>query len=385
MRYRVFAVLLTLLMLSFFFVPELQQRNWLLYLTALSGHAFMGSALSWRRAFADTRGLALLILLGFPLLSLAWSTGTATDDVRELFVAGYCIFTIYFGMVQLVAASPRDVERLKSVLLIAAAIASALSIGHWLVTDQAGVWRLSGVLGLHNPVHASILVLAATLPALRRIAPDRAGLGWFAACVLPWLFVLLAGARAALGAYLLVVVWLLARRQSFRTNVAVGGIAVVFIAAMFALVGTEVFQDIWMARGLSHRDEIWSQVWAQFRGCNPLVGCGIGSPLSITMGTLESSRPHSIILGVLYYQGVLGVLAFGAALGYLMLSTLREAGGDAVDRNDWVVLLGFALLANLTSGDHIIVRATLFWSYFWLPVLVLAARRPAASGTENSP
>lgn len=384
MRHKVFAGLLTLFMLSFFFIAEQHQRNWLLYLTALSAHSFVLDASAWRGAFVDGAGLALMILIGFPLLSLAWSDGIEPHGVRSLFVAGYCIFTIYIGMVQLVDARPRDLERLKNVLLAAAVFSSALSLGNWLLSDQAGVWRLQGVLGLNNPVHASILLLAATLPAVRRMTLDRAGLGWLAACILPWLFVVLAGARAAMGAYLIIVVLLLTGRRDLRGNVMVGICAVVVIASALALAGFDGFRDIWLARGVSYRNVIWAQVWAQFRDCDPIIGCGIGSPLSITLGAQDSSRPHSIFLGALYYQGVLGLLAFFTALGYLMFRALREAGSGVIDHRDWAVMLGFALLANLTSGDHIMVRATLFWSYFWLPVMVIASLRFASNTSSTA-
>jgi hypothetical protein len=204
------------------------------------------------------------------------------------------------------------------------------------------------------------------------------------------MFVLLAGPRAAIGAYVIVVGLLLAARGSLRSNVVIGICAVAVTLAMVAAAGFEEFRAIWLDRGISYRDVVWAQVWAQFRDCNPLIGCGIGSPLSVTFGAVSSSRPHSLLLGVLYYQGVLGMLAFVGALGYLVISALKQARPGAIDRQDWVVMIGFALLANLTSGDHILVRSTLFWSYFWLPILVIAALRSGASnsggatGKENS-
>ncbi|MCZ6854390.1 MAG: hypothetical protein O7G86_10770, partial [Gammaproteobacteria bacterium] len=279
LRDKVFGGLLALFMLSFFFVAELHQRNWLLYLTALSAHAFMLDATAWRRAFADARGLAVVVLVMLPLLSLAWSNGIEARGVRALFVAGYCILAVYFGLVHLMDARPRDLERLKHLLLAGAIVASGISVVHWLLTAPSWFGRLIGVLGLNNPVHASILLLATTLPAVRRIGLDRAGLGWLAACVLPWMFVLLAGPRAAMGAYVIVAGLLLTARGSLRSNAIVGICAVAVASAMFAVAGFDEFQAIWLDRGISYRNVIWAQLWAQFRDCNPLIGCGIGSPL----------------------------------------------------------------------------------------------------------
>ena len=54
-------------------------------------------------------------------------------------------------------------------------------------------------------------------------------------------------------------------------------------------------------------------------------------------------------------------------------------------RRDWAVVLVYVLLASTTSGDHVLVRTTLFWCYFWLPVMVLAASTTALSERESSP
>ncbi|MDH3644729.1 MAG: hypothetical protein OES38_21665 [Gammaproteobacteria bacterium] len=382
MRHKVFAVLLTLFMLSFFFIAEQHQRNWLLYLTALSAHAFMLDVSAWRRAFAHGSGLAVLVLIGIPLLSLAWSHGVEPRGVRALLVAGYCIFAVYFGVVQLVAARPGDIERLRNALLGAAVVGGAIAVVLGLQSAPSWFGRLHGALGLTNPVHASILLLAVTLPAIRRMTLDRAGLRWLAACLVPWLFAGLAGARSAMGAYLIVGALLLTARNATRTNLVIGMCGLVVVAIAVALIGVDPFRQLWLERGISHRDVIFTEVWAQFRNCSPLIGCGIGTPLDFEFAGHQSSRPHSIFLGVLYYQGVLGLLAFLGSLGYLLFGARSRSTANHIDLRDWMIMLGFALLANLTSGDHILVRATLFWSYFWLPVMVLAA---GAARTMDSP
>ena len=55
-------MLLTLLMLSFFFIGEQHQRNWLLYLTALSAHAFLLviNGPSWDKYLHDDAAWAAL-------------------------------------------------------------------------------------------------------------------------------------------------------------------------------------------------------------------------------------------------------------------------------------------------------------------------------------
>ncbi len=371
---RAFATVLMLLLVSFFFVPEQHQRNWLLYLAALAAHGFLFDRAALGRAYARRGGWAVAALVALPALSLAWSDSLAAEEAVDLLLAAYCILAIYVGMVGLAERRPRVFDQLRHALLLAANLGALLSIGHWALNYDPAAPRLMGWLGLDNPVHASILVLAATLPIWDRVARRQLRRRWLLACLAPCAFALFAGARMALVAYLVVVALLALAR--WRLGAVISASA---LAGLAALVGGEALGAIWLDRGLSFRPVIWAETWAAYQACNPLVGCGIFSPLKIEYAPgAIADRAHSLYLAALYHQGLLGLVTLMAVSGWLLHRGLAQAGSAGVGLGrDWAWMLAYALLASATSGDHVLVRATLFWCYFWLPVMVLAASATA--------
>ena len=145
-----------------------------------------------------------------------------------------------------------------------------------------------------------------------------------------------------------------------------------------ALIGSDALQSIWLDRGLSYRPAIWSQTFSAFASCNPLIGCGIAAPLEVEyLPETVTDRAHSLYVAAIYHQGFLGAAVFFGAMAWLLYCARGR-------RRDWAIVLVYVLLASTTSGDHLLVRTTLFWCYFWLPVMVLAASTTALSERENS-
>ena len=290
---RAFTMLLALLVAGFFVVPEQQQRNWTLYLAAAAAHAFLFDGRTVRVAFAGRAGWSVPLLLAMPLLSLLWSGPVAGERAADLLLAAYCILTIYVGIVHLTRHAPQQLARLQQVLLLGANLGALLSLGHWAATCDPELPRLPGWLGLDNPVHASILLLAATLPVCAAIARGKLGLRWGWACAAPIAFVLLAGPRAALVSWLIVVAVVVAPRLRLRATLV--GAAALAIVATAALIASDALQAIWLDRGLSFRPAIWAQTWSAYLACNPFIGCGIAAPLEIEYqpGSV-TDRAHSL-------------------------------------------------------------------------------------------
>ena len=386
---RAFAVLLVLLIASFFFVPEQHQRNWVLYLAALTAHGALFDKPIVRGAFVGRAGWAVPALLAMPVLSLLWSGPVDQESAKDLLLAAYCVLLVYLGVAQLTARSPQTFERLQQTLLLGANLGALLSLAAWASSFDASWPRLPGALGLDNPVHGSILLLAATLPVWNGFARGRLRVPWLLSCVAPCAFALLAGPRTALAAYILVAAFLL--RVRFRPAAMVAGAVVLGVAGLAALIASDALRAIWLHRGLSFRPEIWEQAWAAYRSCNPLIGCGIAAPLEIEyLPGIVTDRAHSLYVAALHHQGLAGAAVFLAVIVWLLyctrdgapaapMHTGPEPGRASLPGHwrDWAVMLAYALLASTTSGDHILVRTTLFWCYFWLPVMVLAA---AAAG-----
>ena len=398
---RTFAVLLALLIASFFFVPEQHQRNWVLYLAALAAHGALFDKITVRGAFVGRAGWAVPALLAMPVLSLLWSGPVDQESAKDLLLAAYCVLLVYLGVAQLTARSPQTFERLQQTLLLGANLGALLSLAAWASSFDASWPRLPGALGLDNPVHGSILLLAATLPVWNGFARGRLRVRWLLSCVAPCAFALLAGPRTALAAYILVAAFLL--RVRFRPAAMVAGAVALGVAGLAALIASDALRAIWLHRGLSFRPEIWEQAWAAYRSCNPLIGCGIAAPLEIEyLPSIVTDRAHSLYVAALHHQGLAGAAVFLAVIVWLLyctrdgapaapMHTGPEPGRASLPghRRDWAVMLAYALLASTTSGDHILVRTTLFWCYFWLPVMVLAAAAAGVSETErergNSP
>ena len=314
---RAFSILLALLIASFFVVGEQHQRNWFLYLAAAAAHGFLFDRETLRFAFAGRAGWTVPLLLAMPLLSLAWSGPVAGESAADLLLAGYCILLIYLGVAHLTRRAPHALERFLQALLLGANLGALLSLGHWAATWNPEWPRLAGWLGLDNPVHASVLLLAATLPVCTGIAGGRLRLRWAWAGVAPVAFVLLAGPRTALVAYLMVVALVCGPRLRPRTMLA--GAVVLGLAGGAALIGSDALRSIWLDRGLSWRPEIWGQTWSAFMSCNPLIGCGVATPLAVEyLPGVVTDRAHSLYVAAIYHQGVLGTAVFLGALGWLL-------------------------------------------------------------------
>ncbi len=366
---KIFGGLFALLVLSFYFFPDQAGRNLILYATALSAHAFLGNAGSWKHAYGRPAGWAVLVLALPPLLSLTWSSGAGPEALKRLGVAAYCLLLVYLGAVRLLPRWPHLSRQLADLMLMAGNVAGLAAIVSWLIHGSSpGVVRLEGVLGLDNPVHGSILLLASTLVVLWQIVRGRRGLVWLGAMIVPLTYVMLAGSRMAMAAYLVVAVAMVVSRGPRAATAAIGGILGIALITV-GLVGVDTAAEIWLARGISFRDVVWEQVWLAYRECNPLIGCGIGTPLDLNFGGVVSRRAHSIFLAALYHQGLLGLAVFAGALGWLVYRGFRYEGSV----QGWAWALSFVLLANLTSGHHVLVRASLFWPCFWIPVMIVAA------------
>ncbi|MEQ8857239.1 MAG: hypothetical protein RIC56_01200 [Pseudomonadales bacterium] len=312
----------------------------------------------------------MLVLVLVPASSLAWSAGASVDVEKDLLIAAYCLLACCFGMAQVLHRRPSLSESLALLLLAAGNVAAAASLVAWGLAGTGEPARLVGVWGLDNPVHGSVLVLGSTLPALALMLAGRRSRRWVAALALPLAFALLAGARTAAAAYLLAALALVGSRQP-RAAAWAAMAALVVAGVGLWLIGVDRAIEIWLSRGLSYRDVVWQQVWTAYRDCPALVGCGIATPLSVEFAGVRGERAHSIFVAALYHQGLVGLTLFVGAVAVLLWRGVRDAAADV---QGWAWMLGFVLLANATSGDHLLVRGSLFWPCFWIPALVLAAR-----------
>ena len=183
----------------------------------------------------------------------------------------------------------------------------------------------------------------------------------------------------ALVAYLAVTVFALRKHWKLLAGTLAAIVAVTLVVLLAG--GDDEFSQVWLRRGLSFRDQIWRATLSAYAECSAMFGCGLTTPLHIEVPHNIATRAHSIFIAALYHQGVVGLLIFvGTAIWLLG----RAGPGPAeADPNSWTLIFALALLANLTSGDHVLVRSSLFWAYFWLPAMVLAATAGRNSTTRS--
>lgn len=382
-----FELALLVLLASFALVPEEHQRNWLLYVTALSGFGFLAYRAHRLALLAAAGSLCLALLLLMPLLSMLWSepgvavsTDALRDSVKEKLVAAVAIVGVYIGLSARFSSPAASDARLKTALLWISLVGVWLALGYWWlwIRPTAKAPRFEGALGFGNPVHAAILAFGCTLPALHGAVSGRSThQRWLltAALLTAFGFGLVAGARMAVLAYILIVAVLCGAYRP-RWLLLMGCFAAVVLGLVATIVGIDALTEIWLSRGLSYRLDIWGQVWEQSQDCQPLIGCGLIAPLTIVVGPAMGDRAHSLFLALYYHQGLLGLLVFGGVCTFLMARVRRTAQAG------WAWMLAFALLANATSGDQILLRATPFWLYFWVPLLMLASVQPGKLATS---
>lgn len=379
----IFTALFGLLVLSFYFVPDQAGRNLFLYATALVAHAFVLHRSVWAVAYRDVGGWVVLLLVLTPCISLLWSRSPDLDRIKDLLVAAYVLLAIYLGVAWVLERRSVFADRLAVLLLLAGSAAGAFAIGHWASRDTPpGAMRLEGLWGIDNPVHASVLLLGGTLPVISQILDRRRSLWWLVGAIVPIAFIALAGSRAAAGAYLIVVL-VMAATSNLKAAAGVFGGALLIGAGAMLVLGMDLIEEVWLSRGISFRGVVWEQVWDAYRSCNPAVGCGLATPIVVDVGGVPGTRAHSIFLAALYHQGLLGLVVFLGSLGCLLRRGFRGAERSGGAPRDWSWMLAYVLLANATSGNHVLVRAALFWLCFWLPVMMVAATSRESSLPTN--
>ncbi|MFM8619870.1 MAG: O-antigen ligase family protein, partial [Opitutaceae bacterium] len=136
----------------------------------------------------------------------------------------------------------------------------------------------------------------------------------------------------------------------------------------------------------------WRQVAKEVAETNPLVGLGFGHDLSRgfvraydqDFGENFSARsPHSILFTVLGRMGVVGLLAWLAIVGSMLISTLRairQTGPEGLKALGWWsatwALLVSACFGVVLEGP---MGAVLFWTLLGIAVQEGRAKAPAAA------
>lgn len=159
-------------------------------------------------------------------------------------------------------------------------------------------------------------------------------------------------ARSALAGFILFIVFYSAWKSRILWVLSFSLIAIMLILWSGA-------HDSLLARGLSHRPEIWLDALNQFnRDCNLLAGCGKTKELFVG----EYSGAHSGYVGTLYRHGLLGLLGLSVFIVWYFYN-----GWKSGSRWFFVSLVGLG--GMLSAMDGFIGSPHAWWVFVWLPTL----------------
>lgn len=264
--------------------------------------------------------------------------------------------------------------------------------------------RLTGLGALHQWVQVSYILLLyfALGHFMLTREPDRLGFG-HKALIVSALFsvclaVLLSQSRISIAAmviYVIFVGWMdfVKNPKSIKPlllTLLVGTILLMAILVQF--FGIEQYLDKLMARGMSHRIDIWTgyliyvpDAWlfgfgsgteAQF---HPAVE-GYWKPNQLAV----AQHPHNLFLGTLVDTGIVG-LFFLLALIYLVVAAIVKQCSSWQEKIRLLAILALIFLLSLTGGQTIISSIKAIWLYLWIPVVLIWfwSRRETASKSND--
>lgn len=309
--------------------------------------------------------LLFVLFAGFAILSLNWSD--TSESTMKLIKPPLHTFMLFAGLCLLLR---HRFEGLQPILLSAALVAlaaSTLDLCSY-INNPPAEERLVGSGALDNPLLSSHLFgFFATywlfIVMTSRKLPTRIfALGAFAVM---FATVLATGSRTPLIAMCLAATWIAILRRDRRAWVLLCALPVAAIAL------TLLAPELLFGRGFSSRLTIW-QITLDFIAQRPWLGHGYDATLVINpMPFYYFSEPHSFALGVLYYVGIVGFVAWAGMIGYGLYSGWRHRTQPLYVLAS--ALLMFGLGAGLTEGGGLLSRPKEHWFLLWIPLALIAA------------
>lgn len=316
--------------------------------------------------------------------------------LRWTIEATFCLLALWAWM-------PRVIDhaqwwaRYLLVITFAASIAAILKF----VIFDGMQGRLSGLGGLHNPIHTGAVLLIYLAishfglmngEAASTTKKDR----WllFVTTLSVGLVVLLSESRGPIGALLVFVLFTGGLHLYTRPNLrhfilALAGVAGI-LALVFGLYGAETYIDQLLARGSSYRLEIW-RGYINYPPESWWLGFGLGTekwyvpaveaywkPNNIPVG-----HPHSVFVGTLVETGIIGSIFLLSMVG-LVISSIISFRGTARDKLCIFGILGLIFILSFTTGQGVISSIKTFWLTLWLPIAFIWFWTRARNGQQST-
>ncbi len=358
---------------SFFFAPFEKLYKYAFY---VSGLLFIFSVYKTELMQIGRSWVIRLcsVWLGYLTISLIWSSDVqlrAIDDALR----GLVLVSLFFVVTAYLARQDFGFyRRLFLSLSCVSAVTAVISMVVFYSVSEAGSDRLVHFGVLDHSVSAAFCYGVVALTTLYGLRQESGAANrhhrWlcYIALAVMVLFVFLTATRGALlglGCAIAVGGIMTGKRW------AVLGIAAVSMAVVAAssLSGSESFQ--FLARGGSHRLELWSIVLDRI-GDHFWFGSGIAADGSIVLQSgYAINHAHQLFLGNHFYGGV--------PASVLLLSTLSVAGWVAYRKflkSGEVLcttLLVYVVVIGLVDFGEFLRSPNLIWFYFWFPMAIIAA------------
>ncbi|MCU7213221.1 bifunctional O-antigen ligase/aminoglycoside phosphotransferase family protein [Pseudomonas sp. VE 196-7] len=309
--------------------------------------------------------IAALLFAAWALLSLAWGPGG--EPLGGMFKPPLHTLLLFAGSYLLVRYRADILQPLLFGAALVALIATTIFLFMFARIYEPGM-RLIGGGAFDNPLLSSHLFgffsaywLSVTMTCKRR------QMMWLSVPAMAVMFmaVIGTGSRTPLVALTMAALWLCFICWNRRS------VGLLIALALSGATVLTLFAQMIIERGDSYRLEIWQKVLHMIAD-HPWIGHGYSASLSVDPGNgVSFQEPHSFVLGVLYYVGIIGLLPWLFFLLWGLLSSWRQRVQPMlIIASTWLI---FGIGAGLTEGGGIISRPKEHWFLLWIPLALIAA------------
>ena len=302
------------------------------------------------------------------LVSIAWSGDSATwESVYDAGRIGIQLAVFTTAAIAVAVRGHLQERRLLDCIAMAAGITGAVVLA--LAWHPMMYWEGTRLSGFGWAIHPGIggdIYAFAGLVALVRVMDDsdrRRRILAAAVVAVCFTFVVLSESRGSVLALLGGLMALGLVRKPWMILGVLGATA--GVAVLASALGAIDFGQ-WIARGPTHRVDIWQQTLARILA-HPLLGAGAAAPLEVA----SHNSAHNIFLSVQYNMGVPGSLLF------LALTLLAFGHGWTLARRGqplYFTLLAFGYAVMLTHTQTVFIELSREWLIFWLPIVLLSGK-----------
>ncbi|WP_157794327.1 hypothetical protein [Endozoicomonas ascidiicola] len=217
-----------------------------------------------------------------------------------------------------------------------------------------------------NPIHVCMLLVCFSVIGImalpNRLRPVLGGIIILLILVIQSLFQTRSGIAGLLGAGLFLILVIATNKGSIGKS---GFIAAAVVVIGGVLINHMNLFDVMMARGESHRLELYKIAWSEYQNCNWLTGCGYGYEFISTLkGGAPVVHPHSIYSSLLVYLGPLSLIA-------LLALQLRAFIANWKIMSPWFYGVAASSAFFMLDGKNILDNLNITWICLILPLAII--------------